>query len=313
MDDILFVSSKPVEEINEILSCYLGSDQALNEIDWTIVDADDKPAVFLDVSVSLGRSSECGGKRRLITSMYQKPISLHSYLPFHSRHMPHVLRSWVASETRRIARLCFRKQDFDTIASSFKERLIRRGYPLEVIHIEMSKVDWLSTQHNLLHKDVKLVGCALCQAATHVLKAGTKRARTDPKLEGINTLREQDISTSRVPRFFKLPIRPNLSADPKRLKDVISIGLERVEEIRNLFTLKTSDAEAVLKSSPTLGQALLNTQGSPSFIQMLADNLTEVIKTGKSKKKTYVGQKSEVAKPREYGGCRIIVNPLPLW
>ena len=69
-----------------------------------------------------------------------------------------------------------------------------------------------------------------------------------------------------------------------------------VEEIRNLFTLKTSDAEALLKNSPTLGQALLNTQGSPSFIQMLADNLTEVIQTGKSKKKTYVGQKSEVAR-----------------
>jgi hypothetical protein len=117
MDEMLFVSSKSLQDIKEILSSYLGSEPALNEIDWTIVDADDKPAVFLDVSVSLGRSSECGGKRRLITSMYQKPISLHSYLPFHSRHMPHVLRSWFASETRRIARLCFRKQDFDTIAS----------------------------------------------------------------------------------------------------------------------------------------------------------------------------------------------------
>ena len=31
-----------------------------------------------------------------------------------------------------------------------------------------------------------------------------------------------------------LYIRPNLSADPKRLKDIISIGLERVEEIRSL-------------------------------------------------------------------------------
>jgi hypothetical protein len=64
----LFVSSNPLQDIKEILSSYLGSEPALNEINWTIVDADDKPAVFLDVSVSLGRSSECGGKRRLITS-----------------------------------------------------------------------------------------------------------------------------------------------------------------------------------------------------------------------------------------------------
>lgn len=75
-----------------------------------------------------------------------------------------------------------------------------------------------------------------------------------------------------------------------------SVSANIIEEIKNLFTLKTEDAEAVIKNSPTLGQALLQTEGSPSFIQMLADNLTDIIQTGKSKKKTYTGKTAEVAR-----------------
>lgn len=75
-----------------------------------------------------------------------------------------------------------------------------------------------------------------------------------------------------------------------------SVSANILQEIKDLFTLKTEDAEAVIKNSPTLGQALLETEGSPSFIQMLADNLTDIIQTGKSKKKTYTGQTAEVAR-----------------
>jgi len=75
-----------------------------------------------------------------------------------------------------------------------------------------------------------------------------------------------------------------------------SVSASIVEEIRNLFTLKAEDAEAVIRNSPSLGSALIQTEGSPSFIQMLADTLTDIAQTGKSKKKTYVGPTSEVAR-----------------
>lgn len=69
-----------------------------------------------------------------------------------------------------------------------------------------------------------------------------------------------------------------------------------VEEIRNLFTLKTEDAEAVIRNSPGLGQALIETEGSPSFVQMIADNLASIIQTGKGENKTYVGKTTEIGR-----------------
>ena len=61
--------------------------------------------------------------------------------------------------------------------------------------------------------------------------AGTTRARTDPKRERSATRREHE--TFSTPRFFKMPIRPNLATDPARVKAVIFNVLEGVEEMRN--------------------------------------------------------------------------------
>jgi hypothetical protein len=122
----------------------------------------------LDARVSLC-DSRIKGKRLMVTRVYQKDLALYQYLPFISWHLPHMVRSWVASETQRYARLCFYRHDFTEITKLFKSRLMARGYPPHVVDEEIAKVDYDSVQHETLHMEVKLPDCALCnaQAATH--------------------------------------------------------------------------------------------------------------------------------------------------
>jgi len=74
----------------------------------------------------------------------------------------------------------------------------------------------------------------------------------------------------------------------------LSAGI--LNELSKVFTLTTEDAKKILVNSPELGVALLNTEGSPRFTQMLANNIADHIKSGTSKKETYVGKPSLVAK-----------------
>jgi len=69
-----------------------------------------------------------------------------------------------------------------------------------------------------------------------------------------------------------------------------------LNEINRVFGLSTEDAEDILKNSTGLGQALLTSPGSPSFIQMIADGLSSIIETGKGKAKSYQTKPTEVAK-----------------
>jgi hypothetical protein len=69
-----------------------------------------------------------------------------------------------------------------------------------------------------------------------------------------------------------------------------------LNEINKVFGLSTEDAADILQKSPSLGQALLTSPGSPSFIQMISDNLASLIETGKGKAKSYSTKPTEIAK-----------------
>jgi len=69
-----------------------------------------------------------------------------------------------------------------------------------------------------------------------------------------------------------------------------------LNELSKVFTLTTQDAKSILTNSPGLGVALLNTEGSPSYLQMLANNIADHIKTGTSKNETYSAKPKQVAK-----------------
>jgi len=262
-DDIYFLSSTSMKKLRElVLPHYCGSVEKLSNIDWTIVDAH-QPATFLDVSVSLGDSN---GEPHLISSLYQKELNQYCYLPFHSGHMPHMLRNWIASETRRIATLCFRKQDFNSKVELFKERLIRRGYPLEIIEQEVSKVDHTLVQHKLLHLEARHAGCALCEAAIQPIITCSlfqaRRRNPNRRLRVTGITREVigpnhdvsehsvSVSTSKGPnkdfssrdntRYIVLPTLPGLTHDTIATTQMVREGFNTVEDIAGLKRSKLS-------------------------------------------------------------------------
>jgi len=68
-------------------------------------------------------------------------------------------------------------------------------------------------------------------------------------------------------------------------------------ELRKLFTPSEKDLTSIINNSPVLGKALLESKGSPSFIDLLAQDLASIIRTGKKdKEKVYTSPKVLVGK-----------------
>lgn len=68
-------------------------------------------------------------------------------------------------------------------------------------------------------------------------------------------------------------------------------------ELRKLFTPTEKDLSDIINNSPVLGKALLESKGSPSFIDLLAQDLASVIRTGKKgQAQTYVSAPALVGK-----------------
>jgi hypothetical protein len=99
-------------------------DDMVPGISWTV--ATETPLPVLDLSLSL-----IGNDEGLIahSDLYQKPINVYGYLPWHSAHDRAVFRGFVKAECQRFARACSAKSDFDISLSLFRRRLCARGYP----------------------------------------------------------------------------------------------------------------------------------------------------------------------------------------
>jgi len=73
-------------------------------------------------------------------------------------------------------------------------------------------------------------------------------------------------------------------------------SLPIVQELRKLFTISNQETKDILTKSDTLGKALLNTKGSPSYIDLLAENLVETLTGKKVSTKVYSISPTLVAK-----------------
>ena len=78
-----------------------------------------------------------------------------------------------------------------------------------------------------------------------------------------------------------------------------------LDELRKLFSVSTKDITDILTKSPALGQALLGTKGSPSFKDLLAKDMVDILSGKKPNSKEYrqaptlVSKKStEIKKPK---------------
>lgn len=75
-----------------------------------------------------------------------------------------------------------------------------------------------------------------------------------------------------------------------------SASVAIIDELRNLFNLSNTDFRNVIEKSPTLGVALAETEGSPSFVNLLAKDLVDILQTGKKVPKQYKTEFVLVAK-----------------
>ena len=81
-------------------------------------------------------------KNHIYTTVYQKPLNMYSYLPYHSYHTPSQKTGFIKGEALRYSRICSRKVDFSNMIQLFTIRLQRRGYPLKIIQNALKSVKW---------------------------------------------------------------------------------------------------------------------------------------------------------------------------
>lgn len=108
----------------------------------------------------------------------------------------------------------------------------------------------------------------------------------------INKLQKDDLETANLPNSIDQEIYASyIKSSDKYLVEMqfstknIQAGRQSiavVEELRNLFDMSTTDVESILNKSPALGQALVSTKGSPSYIDLIATDLVNVL-SGKPK------------------------------
>jgi hypothetical protein len=76
---------------------------------------------FMDLSITLHEG-------RITTSLYEKPMNLHLYIPPHSAHPPGLLPGVVYGTLFRIHTLCSDEDDKEARTKTFFRRLRARGY-----------------------------------------------------------------------------------------------------------------------------------------------------------------------------------------
>ena len=94
--------------------------QSFCSLNWTFSSRSTQ-VNFLDLTIHLERSS-------IYTTLYDKPLNLHLYIPWTSAHTPSVRSSVVISGIYRILRLVSRHNDKQQALENFFSRLLARGY-----------------------------------------------------------------------------------------------------------------------------------------------------------------------------------------
>ena len=70
---------------------------------------------------------------RIVTSLYKKSMNIYLYIPPHSAHPPGVLTGIVSGNILRIHSLCSEQDDINLRMKQFYERLLVRGYQVDLL------------------------------------------------------------------------------------------------------------------------------------------------------------------------------------
>ena len=112
------INKKLWEDFTTSMNTYPG-------LTWEFHEPTDK-VDFMDLTISIT-------KGQISTSLYEKPLNLHLYIPPHSAHPPGLLPGIVHSTLFRIYTLCSDNDDKLTRTKVFFKRLVARGYKSDQI------------------------------------------------------------------------------------------------------------------------------------------------------------------------------------
>ena len=86
----------------------------------------------------------------LDTKTYQKPLNLYQYLHYTSNHQPQIYKSIIKGETIRYIRTNTSYETYNATLQKFKQRLLKRGYPKQLIMKLTATVQYNKRQQYLL-------------------------------------------------------------------------------------------------------------------------------------------------------------------
>ena len=82
---------------------------------------------------------------RIITDFYCKPMDGHQYLHYDSCHADHLKKSLIFSQTLRLKRICYEKNDLNVHVEDLKTWFGERGNPDYLIKEQVEKALRLTT------------------------------------------------------------------------------------------------------------------------------------------------------------------------
>jgi len=120
--------------IDDIFLIFEGTEEKLHEFFqyWKIPELEiaweysQSTMHFLDVQVRITRGV-------LTTSLYEKNLNKHMYIPFSSAHPTSVKKGMVKAERMRFRYICSEEQDWLAADKRLLQNLLRRGYPLTLL------------------------------------------------------------------------------------------------------------------------------------------------------------------------------------
>jgi len=120
--------------IDDIFLIFEGTEERLHEFFqyWKIPELEiaweysQSTMHFLDVQVRITDGT-------LVTSIYEKNLNKHMYIPFSSAHPLSVKKGMVKAERMRFRYICSKEQDWLVADKRLLQNLLRRGYPLSLL------------------------------------------------------------------------------------------------------------------------------------------------------------------------------------
>lgn len=244
IDDIFAIFKSP-EEAQRYITAF---NEHLPTIHCSNYSINQQSGIFLDVEIF--RPDPFMG--HWSTRLYQKPQNKYLYLPPFSFHSQKMFPAFIREEIRRYRILSSEDRDFKTACDQFRERLLARGYPPDMLEASFSLT---------LSRDDLLDKIQARFSPPTASSNANANANHPPAPPPPNPLIFRSILT---PETLHLSLSKHLKPDPDLLMDPDMMQLMQPRHPVTCFSNSKSIASFFSKSRRTLHQATSSGQSAPS-------------------------------------------------